>query len=105
VELGNTAPLLVGGETMLTRWVLARAAVWQEPILRHGRRRQYPLPGILGVPYIDTEDPRCKPRPATVPGKGSYVKVVGREGQHGTKMVESTGSWPEHLHIIGCADT
>ena len=41
----------------------------------------------FGVPYIDIEDPRCKPRPATVPGKGSYVQVVDREGKQGKKLV------------------
>ena len=41
----------------------------------------------FGVPYIDAEDPRCKPRPAIALGKGSYVKVVGREGTMSKKMI------------------
>ena len=40
-----------------------------------------------GVPYTDTEDPRCKPRLVTAVGKGSYVKVVDREGKRGQNMV------------------
>ena len=47
----------------------------------------------FGVPYIDTEDPRRKPRPATVLGKGSYVKVAHREGKHGKPMVIVRGHW------------
>ena len=42
---------------------------------------------LAGVPHLGTEDPRCKPRPVTVPGKGSYVKVVNREGTQGNQMV------------------
>ena len=41
----------------------------------------------FGAPYVDTEDPRCKPRPVIVPGKGSYVKVVDRDGDTGRTVI------------------
>ena len=44
------------------------------------------LPPIVS-PYIDTQGPSCRPRLAIAPGKGSYVKVVDREGKQGKKMV------------------
>ena len=87
VELGTTPPLLSVGRRCLTD---GYSFVWlsgKNPYFVTNDGAIIPCLVSFGVLYIDTEDPRCKPRPVTVPGKGSYVKVVDREGKQGNTMV------------------
>ena len=61
-----------------------------------------------GAPYIDTEDPRCEPRPVTAPGEGSFVKAVDRKGEHGENMtvggtigIQNDKAQVHNLDVIG----
>ena len=81
VEWGNTPPLLSVGRRCLND---GYSVVWlsgKNPYFVTSDGTIIPCLVSFGIPYIDTEDPRCKPRPVTVPGKGSYMMVVDRDGK------------------------
>ena len=42
-----------------------------------------------GVPYIDTDNPSCQLQTVTIPGKGRFVKGMGRKDKVGAKLVIS----------------
>ena len=87
LKVGNTPPLLSVGRRCLND---GYSFVWlsgRSPYFVTSDGNITPCLVYVGVPYVDTEDPRCKPRPATVLWKGSNVKVVDREGEQGGTMV------------------
>ena len=86
-ELGGTPPFLsvvrrCRSDGYSCVWIVGR-----NPYFATQDGASIPCHVSFGVPYVDIEDPRCRPRPATAPGKGRYVKVVGRDGKEGMRKV------------------
>ena len=87
VELGDTPPLLSVGRRCLNEgysfvWIAGR-----NPYLVTKEGMLLPCKTSCGVPYINTEDPDCKLRPVTVPGKGSYVRLMEQNREPHKKLV------------------
>ena len=70
VELGNTPPLLSVGRRCLNDGYSFLWLSGENPYFVTSDGTIIRCLVSFGVPYIDTEDPRCKPRPVIALGKG-----------------------------------